>query len=350
MRVKSSAPPVLLGLIVLDYADLPLDAPYERWLPISLLQPLEDKDDGVQLEMQVCIALKETLLLPADAYAEFVETLFAPPDYALLSTLFLVADDADLAELGEAADSVARLAFGTVRFLRLALFTLLILLQGRAEALFNFLLAEELKNTATAEVLFRSDSFTVRAMTTYVRLCSSSYVLALKPFLAYAADFAALDYEIADERLNPGANLNENISNLLQLLSYAFSCLLGSAPSCPVPLKRLFASIKQAVLLRFPEEAAKGIDQRGICSFLFLRLFVPALINPVEFGLLEQAPNEKLARALTLVASTIQKVGNFSTFPSSQLHFHRFAPSSSPLSLPLASTTGSSPPPLCSRT
>lgn len=170
---------------------------------------------------------------------------------------------------------MVRLAVATVRP-QSGLFFLLITPQGRVESLLIFLLTQEMKRTATAEVLFRSDTFAVKAITSYLKSHAQGYVASLRPFVIYAADLSALECEIADDRLTPSANLNENLSNLLQLLSYALSCMLSSAPSCPPHIKRLFFLIRSAVLSRFPSEPS--IDLRGICSFLFLRLFVPALI------------------------------------------------------------------------
>lgn len=52
----------------------------------------------------------------------------------------------------------------------------------------------------------------------------------------------------------------------------------------------------------------------AISAFIFLRFFVPAVLNPKLFSLVDTPPDPKSQRALTLVAKSLQGLANFSSF------------------------------------
>lgn len=49
-------------------------------------------------------------------------------------------------------------------------------------------------------------------------------------------------------------------------------------------------------------------------AFIFLRFFVPAVLNPKLFGLVANPPDPKSQRTLTLIAKTLQGLANFAAF------------------------------------
>lgn len=52
----------------------------------------------------------------------------------------------------------------------------------------------------------------------------------------------------------------------------------------------------------------------SVSAFIFLRFFVPAVLNPKLFSLVDAPPDPRSQRALTLVAKTLQGLANFSSF------------------------------------
>lgn len=64
----------------------------------------------------------------------------------------------------------------------------------------------------------------------------------------------------------------------------------------------------------------------SISAFLFLRFFVPALLNPHFFGLTQTLPEPKSQRTLTLIAKTLQGMANMSKFGTKEAYMAAMNP------------------------
>ena len=106
--------------------------------------------------------------------------------------------------------------------------------------------------------------------------------------------------------------IQKHASMLIDFTDLVFKNILKTIEHIPISLKRVFGAIQNAVVLKFPEsEVAKYTSVTG---FLFLRFFVPAILTPRLFGIQIGNISSQESRTLTLIAKTLQNLGNLTEF------------------------------------
>lgn len=161
--------------------------------------------------------------------------------------------------------------------------------------------------------LFRTSTLTTALIESYMR---SMCQVALNKCLRETVK-RLLDDKICCE-LNPAKlesyNISqkacENFETLLELLDELISNIYDSIAYYPIQVRYLFAYLQRIVKLRWPNEPLART--RVVSGFLFLRLICPTILNPKQFNLISETPNENAMRNLTLVAKCLQSLANLS--------------------------------------
>lgn len=68
----------------------------------------------------------------------------------------------------------------------------------------------------------------------------------------------------------------------------AFSQVVSSRSRCPQVLREVFAELRDVVAHFYPQRIEVG--RLALSSFLIMRFFAPAILNPKLFGLKRDAP------------------------------------------------------------
>uniref|UniRef100_A0AC34R635 Ras-GAP domain-containing protein n=1 Tax=Panagrolaimus sp. JU765 TaxID=591449 RepID=A0AC34R635_9BILA len=212
---------------------------------------------------------------------------YQPLHDALLSALHAKPYDASLASLLQHLP----IELGSIARPLMKIF----LQNGLFEEFFRLVCVQYLSDGRESATLFRNQSMASKLMHEVMKYLGNDYLVStLKPVidLVYAEKKRT---EIDPSKLNPGEKLDENTRNLAVYAELAIVRVVESADECPKALKNIFAVLRNAVNEFYPKVE---IGRLAVSSFIIMRFFSAAILNPTQYGLKKRAPDPEVSRTL----------------------------------------------------
>ncbi|KAI9847128.1 MAG: hypothetical protein M1838_001011 [Thelocarpon superellum] len=167
--------------------------------------------------------------------------------------------------------------------------------------------------TVEANLLFRGNTLLTKSLELHMRRLGRVYLEDTLAKNVREIEQRKLECEVDPNRLEEGADVEQNWRNLVAIFRSMWNSIQNSAMHCPRELRVILRHVRTCAEDRWGKFRGT-VSYSSVAGFLFLRFFCPAVLNPKLFGLLADHPEPKTQRALTLVAKSLQGLANMSTF------------------------------------
>ncbi|UZJ51578.1 hypothetical protein CBS101457_000898 [Exobasidium rhododendri] len=173
-------------------------------------------------------------------------------------------------------------------------------------------LTEEIEQTTSEEMVFRSNSFRTHLLSIYGKTHGYEYLRSIMaPLITEMANKPkGYSFEIDDQRLEPGESAMINQHRLEEMAQAFIDQICSSAHRVPAVLRELCRHIRQLMDRKFPTSRYQGVG-----GFIFLRFINPAVVAPQNIDINVTGPGKELRRGLLLISKILQTLASNTLFP-----------------------------------
>ncbi|XP_046387119.1 neurofibromin isoform X3 [Ischnura elegans] len=167
------------------------------------------------------------------------------------------------------------------------------------------------------QTLFRGNSLGSKIMAFCFKIYGASYLQnLLEPLIRPLLDEPNQSFEVDPARLDSSEDIEENRRNLMALTQKVFDAIISSAEKFPPQLRSMCHCLYQVLSKRFPQIPQSNIGAVG--TVIFLRFINPAIVSPLEMGIVNKQAPTPVKRGLMLMSKILQNIANHVEFSKEQ--------------------------------
>ncbi|KJE97244.1 hypothetical protein, variant 1 [Capsaspora owczarzaki ATCC 30864] len=275
-----------VGVVSVPISSLSSDSVFEDWINVFT----EASSIGFEASLRARIKFSDQLIKPLASYQPMLDLLDEPTFITSLSTVIPAADRENLAR------TLIQIAHGS----------------DRVQQFIVRLIKDEIASTDDPNIIFRGNSLATKTIDQFMKLVGMKYLHNTLSSVIKSIYDSKTAAEVDPTRVSNPNDLKQNWRRLLVFMNHTWDAILHSLDSCPMALRAVFRAITTFTNNKF---GADSVSQyTAVSGFFFLRFMCPAILNPKLFDMMPTHPEEHTARTLTLIAKTLQNLGNLVEF------------------------------------
>jgi hypothetical protein len=137
-----------------------------------------------------------------------------------------------------------------------------------------------------ANLLFRGNTLLTKSLDLHMKRLGKEYLEETLSEKLKEINIKDPDCEVDPNRVSSQHELDRNWRRLINCTEEVWRAIYNSVSRCPQELRLIFRHIRACAEDRYGDYL-RTVQYSSVSGFLFLRFFVPAVLNPKLFGLLK---------------------------------------------------------------